>query len=243
MAARLTVNQAGVLADPAGALVWPDRRLLVVADLHLEKGSSYAAHGRMLPPYDTRATLGRLAGLIRRYRPAQVICLGDSFHDRHAAARLPEGDAAQLRRLVATQLWVWIAGNHDPAPPVKFGGEVVDELTLGPLTFRHQPLAPEHAAGEVCGHLHPKAALSVRGRRISGPCFATDGRRIVLPAFGAYAGGLDVLDPAISSLFGRGGFRVLLPGRDRVHAFTHDRLDGFAATRRRQAAPQLGARP
>ncbi|MBI3708824.1 MAG: ligase-associated DNA damage response endonuclease PdeM [Proteobacteria bacterium] len=240
MGARVTVNQAGLLADPAGALVWPEHRCLVVADLHLEKGSSYAAHGRMLPPYDTRTTLARLAALIRHYRPSRVVCLGDSFHDRKAAARLPEGEAAQLKRLVVAQRWTWIAGNHDPVPPTAFGGEIVDELTLGPLCFRHQPVAREHAAGEVCGHLHPKAALSVRGRRISGPCFVTDGRRIVLPAFGAYAGGLDVLDPAIASLFGRGGFRVLMPGRDRVHAFTRDRLSAFSGTNR-LAAPQVGA--
>jgi hypothetical protein len=232
MAAHLTVNGTGLLADPAGALLVQEARTLVVADLHLEKGSSFARRGVLLPPYDTRMTLERLARVLRHYRPARVLCLGDSFHDGEGPSRLASADADALRRLVQAHEWVWIAGNHDPAPPPSLGGRVEAEMKIGPLTFRHQPEGTIYAPGEVCGHFHPKAAISTAARRVSGPCFATDGRRLVMPAFGAYTGGLDVLDPAIAGLFGRAGFRVLMLGRERLHAFPHTRLDGFGAPRR-----------
>ncbi len=231
MAVRITVNGVGLLADPAGAIHWPDEKLLVVADLHLEKGSSYARHGRLLPLYDTRATLERLARALRRYRPARVVCLGDTFHDAGAAARLDRVDADRLRGLVAAHDWIWIAGNHDPAPPAGLGGTVATELALGPLVLRHQPAGSGDAPGEVCGHFHPKAAVRALGRRVTGACFATDGRRLVMPAFGAYAGGLDALDPAIAGLFGRRGFRVLMLGRERLHLFPHTRLEPIAPAR------------
>jgi metallophosphoesterase superfamily enzyme len=118
--------------------------------------------------------------------------------------------------------WVWIAGNHDPEPPAGLGGEVCDALRLGPLCFRHQPRA-EAPAGEVAGHLHPKAAVTVKGRRLIRRCFATDGRRLVLPAFGAYAGGLDVLDPAFRPYFD-GDFRAFMLGRDEVYPVASAKL-------------------
>jgi DNA ligase-associated metallophosphoesterase len=225
MSARLTLHDQALLADPSGALFWPAQRLLIVADLHLEKGSSFAQRGQFLPPYDTRTTLERLTRVARRYRPARVACLGDSFHDRDASARLDGTDRAWLKRLVAAQEWLWIAGNHDPAPPAGLGGAVVEEFRAGPLVLRHQPDGAAYAAGEICGHFHPKAAVAARGRRISAPCFVTDGRRLVMPAFGAYAGGLDVFDPAILGLFRRTGFRVLLLGRERLYLFPQDRLE------------------
>jgi hypothetical protein len=224
MSARITVNGAGLLADPTGAVFWPEQRMLVVSDLHLEKGSSFARRGQFLPPYDTRATLERLARVIQRYRPQRVACLGDSFHDGEAAGRLADQDRDTLRRMVAAHEWTWIAGNHDPAPPAELGGAVVPELALDGLLLRHQPANGALASGEVCGHFHPKAAITTRGQRITSPCFVTDGRRMVMPAFGAFTGGLDVLDQAIAGLFGRTGFRVLMIGRERLHMFTRERL-------------------
>ena len=220
--APLTVNGAHLAADPSGALWWPERRLLAVADLHLEKGSRFAARGALLPPYDTRATLDRLERLVLRFRPRLVVALGDSFHDASAPERLAEADAARLRRLTGCCDWIWIAGNHDPEPPRDLGGEAAAMLRVGELTFRHAPEA-ERQPGEVCGHLHPKAAVLAAGSRIGRRCFATDGRRLLLPAFGAYAGGLDVHDPAVAGLFPR-GFRVLLLGGERLHAFPDSRL-------------------
>ncbi|WP_049766680.1 ligase-associated DNA damage response endonuclease PdeM [Rhodospirillum centenum] len=218
----ILLNGARLLADLSGALLWPERGWLVVADLHLEKGSGYAARGTLLPPYDTGATLSRLEEAVARLRPARVVCLGDSFHDRTAAARVPAEDGRRLTRLTAALDWVWIAGNHDPLPPGDWGGTVREEIVEGPLTFRHEALAGA-VAGEVSGHYHPKAAVLVRGRQLSARCFASDGRRLILPAFGAYAGGLNVLDPALAGLLGR-DFRVWLLGREKVHAFPAARL-------------------
>ncbi len=216
MTARITLADTALLADVSGALFHPESATLVVADLHLEKGSHFARRGQFLPPYDTRATLDRLGRALRRFRPRRVACLGDSFHDAEAGARLDPADREQVQRMVAAQPWTWIAGNHDPEIPAGLGGEVVDELALGALRLRHLP-SQGSAPGEVCGHLHPKASVDTRGGRITAPCFVTDGSRMVMPAFGAYAGGLDCLDPAVSALFGRAGFRVLMLGRERLH--------------------------
>jgi len=218
VSAELRVNGADLLADLSGALFWPERQTLVVADLHLEKGSSFATQGRLLPPYDSAATLRRLGEVLQRLRPSRVICLGDSFHDVGAAERLSAADQVSLTRMTGAHDWIWIRGNHDPAPPQDWGGSVETEVTLGALVFRHEAETNGSGAGEVSGHYHPKAAVKVRARRLSGRCFVTDGRRLVLPAFGAYAGGLSVLDPAISGLFRR-GFGVHLLGRNSVFRF------------------------
>lgn len=217
-----TLNGARLLTDPSGALVWPEGKTLAVADLHFEKGSGLARKGTLLPPYDSAATLARLARAIALHKPRRVLCLGDSFHDGHAPLRLGEADAAALRALTQGREWIWIAGNHDPAPPLDLGGRVEREIVLGPLLFRHEAKAGP-CAGEVSGHFHPKAWVATRGRRTGGRCFVEDGRRLILPAFGAYAGGLDALDPAIAGLMGR-AFRVHLIGRDGVHAFARGRL-------------------
>jgi DNA ligase-associated metallophosphoesterase len=214
----IRVNGVPLLADLSGALVWPERRLLVVADLHLEKGSAFARRGQLLPPYDTAATLEALAGAVRRHRPERVICVGDSFHDEHAAERLADADGARLRQLTGICDWIWIAGNHDPRPPADWGGRVEAEVTLAPLVFRHEALTNGRAPGEVSGHYHPKARVRLRTGRTSARCFVTDGRRLVLPAFGAYTGGLNVLDPAIAGLFAK-DFRVHLLGRQAIHTF------------------------
>ena len=220
--ATVTVNGVPLMVDASGALWWPEHRLLVLADLHLEKGSGFAERGALLPPYDTRTTIEGLERLVRRYRPGSVVALGDSFHDARARTRLGEAEIERLRRLTAATDWLWIAGNHDPAPPADLGGRVSDETTLGALTFRHAPAA-EGGAGEICGHLHPKASVAVQARLVTARCFVTDGRRMVLPAFGAFAGGLDVHDDAFRPVFRR-GFRVFMTGSDRLHMFPASRL-------------------
>jgi DNA ligase-associated metallophosphoesterase len=214
-----TVCIAGVtfIADPAGALYWPDEKLLVVADLHLEKGSAFAARGVLLPPYDTASTLARLARVLERYAPGAVIALGDSFHDGGGPERMSDGDRAALRALQRGRDWVWIAGNHDPVPAANVGGRFADALALRGLTLRHEPSA-DLSMGEIAGHLHPFARVARRGRAVSRRCFAGDGRRLVMPAFGAYAGGLNVRHRAIAALFGTPAFTAHLLGQRRLYA-------------------------
>ena len=208
-----------LLLDPAGALVWPAQHLLAVADLHLAKGAAFAARGQLLPPYDSAVTLDRLAALLRRWRPQTVLALGDSFHDREGAARLGGAERARLGRIAAATRLVWIAGNHDPAPPEGLGGEPALEFAAGALRFRHRALPrAETGCGEVSGHFHPKATVPVAGTGLSRPCFLADARRILLPAFGAYTGGLDISHPEIAALFPRGG-RAFLLGRERLYSF------------------------
>ena len=212
----LTVAGAEFAADPAGVIYWPEQGLLAVADLHLEKGSSLAARGVLLPPYDTAATLARLAVLIARYAPRVVVALGDSFHDGGGPARLADTDRATLRSLQRGRDWVWITGNHDPDPVEGIGGRFLSTLKLDALTFRHEPL--ENAVGEIAGHLHPVARVARRGRAVSRRCFACDGERMVMPAFGAYAGGLNVRDRAFARVFQTLTFTAHMLGEQRVYA-------------------------
>lgn len=220
---EIILNGVSLRPDPSGALFWPERGWMIVADLHLEKGSGFAARGRLLPPYDTAATLDRLEATCRRLGPTRVICLGDSFHDRAAAERVSTADGDRIAALTAGHDWVWIAGNHDPKPPGTWGGRVADGIVEGALAFHHQA-QPGPVAGEVSGHFHPKAAIRVRGRRIGGRCFVGDGTRLVLPAFGAFTGGLNVLDPAIAGLF-PSGFHTWIMVRDKLFPFPSDRLE------------------
>jgi uncharacterized protein len=213
---------ADVLADPSGALLWPKQALVVVADLHFEKGSSAARRGSLLPPYDTRATLACLEAALARLAPHTVISLGDGFHDPDASLRLAAEDRARLAALVARHDWIWLAGNHDPRPPAGVGGHSETELEVAGTIFRHIPAA-EPGGIEIAGHLHPSARVTVRGRRLARPCFVYDGRRMIVPAFGSYAGGLDVFDPSIAGLFAD-GFEVALLGDGRVHPLPRSRL-------------------
>jgi len=208
-----------LMLDPAGVLYWPAARLLAVADLHLEKGSAGARRGALLPPWDSRITLDRLLPRIAHWQPEIVVALGDSFHDREAAQRLPAAEVERMRRIGAQARLFWVLGNHDPEPPAGLPGEHGAEFALGPLRFRHQ--ATEGlAAGEaeLCGHHHPKARIATRGGSVTRPCFVADSRRVILPAFGAYTGGLDVRSPAIARLFPRGG-RAFLLGAARLFSF------------------------
>jgi DNA ligase-associated metallophosphoesterase len=203
-------------ADVAGALFWPEHGVLAVADLHLEKGSSFAARGVLLPPYDTAATLVRLGALIAHYAPRLVIALGDSFHDGRGPARLADTDRATLKAMQRGRDWVWIAGNHDPDPADNIGGRFTPEIKLGGLTFRHEPGGEE--TGVIAGHLHPVARVARRGRAVSRRCFATDGVRLVMPAFGAYTGGLNVRHRAFANVFETLSFTAHMLGLERVYA-------------------------
>ena len=206
---------ATLVADPAGVAYWPAERLLVVADLHFEKASSFARYGTLLPPYDTAATLARLCEAIMRYRPRTVFALGDSFHDGDGPQRLGPDDRAAIGELQKGRDWVWIAGNHDPDPAAGIGGVFTPEVAVGVLTFRHEPRG---TLGEVAGHLHPMARISARGRSVSRKCFVADAGKMVLPAFGAFTGGLNIRAAAFMNIFGALSFRAHMLGATRLYA-------------------------
>jgi uncharacterized protein len=217
---RVAIADVIFLADLSGALFWQEQRLLVVSDLHLEKGSSFAARGVLLPPYDTVATLGRLAAVIARHDPRMVIALGDSFHDRDAHERLSAPNREALMAMQMRRDWIWISGNHDPALPSDLGGVVASEVAIGPIVFRHEPTG---ASGEIAGHLHPKARVPTRGRSIERRCFACDGERAVMPAFGAYTGGLSIRDAAFAKIFRAPGLMAHVLGDTKLHAIAASR--------------------
>lgn len=223
-----------LMLEPAGYAAWPAQKLLAFADLHLEKGSAFAARGQLLPPYDTKETLERLSRALRRWAPRRLVLLGDSFHDAGGCARLPAADQATLLRLLDGIEVTWVLGNHDPVAPPGMPGTSVGEIRIGPLSFRH--VAQAGATGELSGHYHPKATAPTRAGGVTRPCFLFDGRRLLLPAFGAYAGGLDVADPAIAALFPRGG-RAFLLGPERLYSFPTGPLRRLAS----QAAATPGA--
>jgi DNA ligase-associated metallophosphoesterase len=214
-AARLNLGGADVRLRASGALWVEASATLVVADLHFEKGSAYAQRGQLLPPYDTGETLSRLEREVAATSPKTVVLLGDSFHDGGAEARLSSADAIRLAAIAQGRTLVWVVGNHDADGPRWLPGEVVDDMTLEGLILRHEP-QDGHQPGETAGHLHPCARVAARGRSVRRRCFVTDGERVVLPAFGAYAGGLSVRDRAFARLFVRTPTVVAL-GADRAH--------------------------
>ena len=198
---ELNLNGESLFADPRGCLFWPKEQLLVVSDLHLEKGSSLAVRrGIMIPPYDTHVTLETLALCIADWQPKTVVSLGDSFHDDDASARLPQSCYLALAQLMEAREWIWISGNHDPTPPEQLGGTFCSEMSFGNLNFVHEPQA-DFNRGEIAGHLHPAAKLRIRGKTLRRRCFAGDGERLILPAFGAFTGGLNLADSAFEDLF------------------------------------------
>ncbi|WP_332770102.1 ligase-associated DNA damage response endonuclease PdeM [Phenylobacterium sp.] len=213
---RTTLLGVDVILRASGALWIEPARMLVVADLHLEKGSAFAMRGQMLPPYDTRDTLARLAAEVAATAPQAVVLLGDTFHDRSSEARLAEDDAQRLRDLAGLTRLIWVIGNHDADGPKALPGEVADELTIAGLTLRHEPQAGLQP-GEVAGHLHPCARVTSSRGSVRRRCFVTDGERMVVPAFGAYAGGLSIRDQAFAGFFSRDPLCGAL-GADRVHA-------------------------
>ena len=211
-----------LIPDLSGALYVPDYATLLVADLHLEKGTSLARRGIHLPPYDTRESLAQLRGVLSETRPRRLIFLGDSFHDREARQRIDAEDLATLRAITAEFATVWISGNHDPAPPEDIGGTITAEVALGPVTLRHEPRSLREGELEIAGHLHPAASVEQRGRRIRCRCFIADQRRLIMPAFGSYTGALSISAEAFDGLFG--DFQVWMLGRRAVHRFPAARV-------------------
>jgi uncharacterized protein len=214
-AQQISICGKALIADNTGALYWPGEAVLLVADLHREKASAYASAGALLPPYDTRETLIRLAETIDRYQPRCVIALGDSFHDAGGPQRIGADDLERLKILQEDREWIWLSGNHDPR--LALGGRRADEVRLGGVALRH---LPTHGAAthEIAGHMHPAAKLSLYGTSIRRPCFVGNGRRIIMPAFGAFTGGLNVLDDAFLPLFGNGGMAVWMLGQEGLYA-------------------------
>ena len=204
-------------ALPQGALFWPARRALLVADLHFEKASWFASFGQMLPPYDSIATLSDLTAIVDAVNPAEIWCLGDSFHDSAGADRLPPRARALLRGLTARVRWTWVTGNHDPFPADHHGGAVVEEAVIDGVVLRHEA-DPAERRPELSGHFHPKLRVRVRGRHVSRRCFVASATKIVLPAFGALTGGLDAAHPEIARAMGGQG-EALVPVEDRLLRF------------------------
>jgi DNA ligase-associated metallophosphoesterase len=220
----LSIHETAFSVLQEGALWHEDERMLIVADLHFEKGSAYAQRGRgLLPPYDTAATLALLGKLIARLEPKCVVALGDSFHDSRAGERIHAKDAEALRTLQQGRDWLWVAGNHDPEPPNCVEGEWLAEYRFGSLVLRHEPGAGA-APGEIAGHLHPVAKIVVRGESVRRRCVASDGLRAILPAFGVYAGGLNVLDRAFAKLFAADSLSAWMLGSSGVYRMPESRL-------------------
>ena len=222
-AEEIIVNGVLAVCDPLGGLYLPETGTLVVSDLHLEKGAAFARRGIMLPPYDTVATLNILSAVITRYDPKLVISLGDKFHDRKGSKYL----APELRALIAGMArgrdWIWINGNHDPDGTVDLPGSCADELIYGGLVFRHEPSLIS-GKGEIAGHLHPLATVRRREKSVRRPCFASDGSRLLMPAFGVLAGGLDLRHQAMHGLFDREKLVAHLLGRDRIYSVRYTNL-------------------
>jgi len=221
---RTEIAGVGAALRPSGALWLEDTRALVVADLHFEKGSAFAARGQMLPPYDTAETLRRLSSEIAATDPKVVIFLGDTLHDGKAEARISPDDEGTLRNLSRGRSLVWIVGNHDADGPKRLPGDIATEVGIGALTLRHEPRrGADH--GWAAGHLHPCARVAGKGGSVRRRCFVTDGARIVLPAFGAFTGSLNVRDEAFAGLFAAAPIAVVL-GVGKSHPIAWRRLVG-----------------
>ncbi|THK34954.1 ligase-associated DNA damage response endonuclease PdeM [Ensifer sp. MPMI2T] len=223
--ARTTVNGVAAICDPLGGLYLTESGTLVVSDLHLEKGSAFARRGFMLPPYDTLATLRILEAVIARHDPRTVISLGDNFHDRKGSAAMPDTFRQMIAAMARGRDWIWINGNHDPDGAWGLPGASMDEFRHAGLVFRHEPSRID-AEGEIAGHLHPSATVRRRERSVRRACFATDGKRLLMPAFGVTTGGLDLHHRAMSGLFDRGKLVAHMLGRDRIYSVRFDNLIG-----------------
>ncbi len=213
---EITLNFVGETFIPllSGALYWPQENTLLVADLHLEKMSSFASKGQLLPPYDTKATLALLARDMQTTKARRVICLGDSFHRDEGTATLPQEDAEQLRALIKSVDWLWLAGNHDPSPH-QLGGSCADSIIVGDVNLSHEPSSITN--GQIAGHLHPSARISINGRATRRPCFVHNERLMILPAYGVSTGTLNILSKPFEGLFDRDRLKIIMLGRDQLY--------------------------
>lgn len=221
----LTINGISAICDPSGGLYLPQQNLLVVSDLHLEKGAAFARRGQMLPPYDTIETLKILSSLITHYQPQTVVSLGDNFHDRRGSELLNEEIRVILNDMIDGRTWIWINGNHDPDGIHGLKGVAADDYQISGLTFRHEP-SPVPVLGEIAGHLHPCAVVRRQGQSIRSACFASDGKRLLMPAFGIMSGGLDLRHKAFQGLFDKSQLITYILGKGRVYPVRFDRLLG-----------------
>ncbi len=203
-------------ADMSGALYWPSEDALIVADLHLEKGSALAQRGQMVPPYDTRDTLERLAKVIDRFDAGTVIALGDSLHDIAANDRIGMEELEILAIMQEDREWIWVTGNHDPEIGEHLRGHVTGDIEVEGIMLRHQPSLGQ-VTHEIAGHMHPAAKLSMHGYTFRRPCFVGNGTRLVVPAFGSFAGGLNILETPFEPLFGNDGLRVWMLGEEGLY--------------------------
>ena len=206
-----------LLALRSGALFWPARSALLVADLHFEKASWFAQAGQMLPPYDSLATLADLEAVVAETGAREIWCLGDSFHDDAGCERLPLAAQDRLRALTKATAWTWITGNHDSGMVDHCGGTVVAEAAVDGLVLRHEA-KPRELRPELSGHFHPKLRVRVRGRNVARRCFVATPTKLILPAFGSLTGGLDADHPEIVRAVGRGA-EALVPVEDRLLRF------------------------
>ncbi|MEQ7873871.1 ligase-associated DNA damage response endonuclease PdeM [Sphingomonas sp. ASV193] len=200
-----------------GALYWPARNALLVADLHFEKASWFARLGQFLPPYDSLATLQALAREVERTGATTLYCLGDSFHDRFGCDRLPEDARALLTALTARLDWVWITGNHDSGFVDHCGGRIEVECVIDGIVLRHEAERGE-ARPEMSGHYHPKLRVNLKGRHVARRCFVAGETKLILPAFGSLTGGLDAAHPEIVRKVGPGA-AALVPVTGRLLRF------------------------
>ncbi len=220
---QVLLHFAGHTFEPllSGALYWRAESMLLVADLHLEKFSSFARKGHMLPPYDTGLTLKRLERDIERTGAERVISLGDSFHRDEGTQTLLDADRLRLMALLGKSHWTWIGGNHDPTPH-DLGGVCVPHLEHRGLTLIHEPRRGAH--GVIAGHLHPAATVYSNGSATRRPCFVHDGRILLLPAYGAGAGSMNILGPNFAGLFDHRSLEVAMLGRSRIYPVSTRRL-------------------
>lgn len=221
---QIVLNGLNLIPDVSGAMWIPGQATLLAADLHFEKGSAFARRGVHLPPYDTRSTLRALQAVCAKYKPARIISLGDSFHDDNAKDRMDPKDIDQIRQLTGDVEFIWVTGNHDTCPPMDLGGKIVESVEIDGVTLRHEPQDRLEISAEIAGHLHPVASVVMRGRRLRRRCFVTSENRIIMPAFGAYTGGLNVRNQAFDNLFPTGMFQAWLLGRDAVYKLPARRL-------------------
>jgi uncharacterized protein len=216
------ISLGGLELQPhlSGALYVPDYETLVISDLHLEQGTSLARRGIHVPPFDTAITLDLLNATLSNTRAKRVIFLGDSFHDANGEERLDENHQSRLRVITDQYETVWIVGNHDPHPPQSLGGQGAETLSLGSLTLRHEPSKKLKDEIEIAGHLHPGCGLNLRGRHVRGKCFIADQTRLIMPAFGAYTGGLSITSDAFKGLFDTKQTKIWMIGKSSLHRFT-----------------------
>lgn len=215
-----------ILFDPAGILIIERVNALVVSDLHLEKGSSFARNRQFLPPYDTVATLKQLKVLVEKYRPDIVVSLGDSFHDDYASKRLDSYALETINYIAKSRQLIWVTGNHDPSAPEHLPGECVNDITYAGIVLRHIP-EPNLKGFEISGHLHPCAKIHVRSKTVRRACFVCDRKRLIMPSFGVMTGGLHLGHKAFEGLLKRETLHAYALGRDQIYPISPQNIAHF----------------